>query len=136
MRPHAGHPLTTPPIPTQTHTHTVTATSHKVKSFSRVQRPSKTPQIYMNLGRPANDEGTDDCSKMWFPCACMHACMCVYVHVCVRVSLHAHVLITQRLDWRICPVSLSLHIAILNLAVWCAPATSDLCAAAVRHDTH
>lgn len=42
------------------HTHTVTATSHKVKSFSRVQKPSETPQIYMNLQRPASNEGKDD----------------------------------------------------------------------------
>ena len=135
MRPHAGHPLaSSPPYApkhTHTHTHTVTATSHKVKSFSRVQRPSKTPQIYMNLQQPTNDEEKDDFS----------AAICAFrVHVCIHawpcVSMHAHVLITRRLHWHICPVSLSLLIAILNLAVWCAPATSDLCAAAVRHDTH
>lgn len=45
MRPHAGHPHTSHQ---NTHTH-ITATSHKVKSFSRVQKPSETPQICMNL---------------------------------------------------------------------------------------
>lgn len=71
MRPHAGHPLAV------SHQDTLTrldsATSHKVKSFSRVQRPSKAPQIYMNLQQPANDEGKDDIQQLDMDNICMLA---------------------------------------------------------------
>lgn len=52
--------------------------------------------------------------------------MPMYVHV----LLGACVLITHSLHCHICAVSLSLYVAILNLAVWCALATFDLLAAA------
>lgn len=85
MRPHAGHPLPTSPYPPK---HTVTATSHKVKSFSRVQRPSKTAQIYMNLQRPANDEGKDDFLQQDVVSMCTYASVyvCVVTSVCVCVT--------------------------------------------------
>lgn len=81
-----------------THTHTVTAASHKVKSFSRVQKPSQTPQIYMNLQRAANDEGKDDflqqdaVSMCVHACACVHACVCIAPRTCVDypASLSPH----------------------------------------------
>lgn len=66
------------------------------------------------------------CCGMWFLRVCSRTCS----------SPKAHVLISHHPYHRICPVSLSLHVAILNLAVWCMPATSDLCAATARHDTH
>lgn len=88
-----------PPKPhTHPYTHTVTAASHKVKSFSRVQKPSQTPQIYMNLQRAANDEGKDDflqqdaVSMCVHACACVHACVCIAPRTCVDypASLSPH----------------------------------------------
>ena len=85
MRPYAGHPLTT--SHTHPNTHMDSAISHKVKSFSRVQRLSKTPQIYMNLRRLANDEGKDNFLQWDMVSMCMNGFMSVCV--CVFVSLSA-----------------------------------------------
>lgn len=82
----------------------------------------------MNLQQAADNEG-----KKYFLQQDVVS-MCVHSRVCVL--LYAHMLITRCLHWHICLVSLSLLIAILNLAVWRAPATFALCVAAARHDTH
>lgn len=64
-------------LPPHTHPkriHTNSATSHKVKSFSRVQRPSKSPQIYLNPWRPAHNERKDDFQSDTRS-MCLHACV-------------------------------------------------------------
>lgn len=129
---HSLLPPKTPYPPIHTHTQLqpqATRSSH-LAEFKSLHRPLRS--IWTYNGQPTMREKMTFCSKMRFPCACMHVRACM--HVCAL--LHAHVLITRHLYHRICPVSLSLLIAILNLAVWCAPATSDLCAATARHDTH
>lgn len=136
MRPRATHSLTNSPPPMlggrgtggtggrDKHIYAHTATSHKVKSFSRVQTRSQAPQIYMNLRQAPDRE-----EKRW-----LLAVFPPRVRVCALSR--TRVLITQHLRQRVCAVSLSLLLAILNLAVWCAPATCDLSAATARHDTH
>lgn len=113
----ATHSL--PPLSVHTHTHTrlqpqATRSSH-LAEFKGLHRPLRS--IWTYDGRPTMREKMTFCSEMWFPSAC----------VCIR-ALHMCWL-PGHLHWRICPVSLSLLVAILNLAVWCAPATFDLRAA-------
>lgn len=133
MRPRATHPLThslpptphaaVPPPNTYMHTQPQATRSSHLAEFKHVHGLLRSTWTY---DRHPSVRRKDGCLQ--FP----HT----HAHVFCALS-RTRVLISQHLCQRVCAVSLSLLLlAILNLAVWRAPATCDLSAATARHDTH